>query len=64
MDYRGLKAKAKQNGFPHRFDKNNNIGYVQSAIADKQNVLAYFNSRDEDEIVVDPKTFDNINIIS
>ena len=58
------KSKSKAEWFSHRFDKNNNIGYVQSAIADKQNVLAYFNSRDEDEIVVDPKTFDNINIIS
>ena len=58
------KSKSKAEWFSHRFDKNNNIGYIQSAIADKQNVLAYFNSRDEDEIVVDPKTFDNINIIS
>ena len=58
------KNKNKAEWFSHRFDKNDSIGYVQSAIADKKDVLAYFDSRNEDEIVIDPKTLDDISIIS
>ena len=36
--------------FANRFDKK---GYVQSVTVDKSCVLAYFNSRDEDELVLD-----------
>lgn len=40
--------------FAHRFDKDNKRGYVQSAIVDKKDILAYFNTeRAEQEIVVD-----------
>lgn len=37
--------------FAHRFDNNDKKGYVQSTIAKKENVLAYFNTRGEKEIV-------------
>jgi hypothetical protein len=37
--------------FAHRFDKNDKKGYVQVGIAEKKHVLAYFNTRNEDEIV-------------
>ena len=38
--------------FAHRFDIGNKTGYVQQAIARKENVLAYFDGRNEDEIVI------------
>ena len=37
--------------FAHRFDIDNKKGYVQSTIAKKENVLAYFKTRNENEIV-------------
>lgn len=37
--------------FAHRFDTNEKKGYIQTAIAKKEDVLAYFNTRNEDEIV-------------
>lgn len=39
--------------FAHRFDREDKKGYIQVATANKKNVLAYFNTRDEDEIVYD-----------
>ncbi len=39
--------------FAKRFDRDEEKGYIQTAIAKKENVLAYFNTRDEDEIVYD-----------
>lgn len=41
--------------FAHRFDTNEKKGYIQTAIAKKENVLAYFNTRNEDEIVYNSK---------
>ena len=41
--------------FAHRFDTEKDKGYIQTAIAKKENVLAYFNTRNEDEIVYDSK---------
>lgn len=41
--------------FAHRFDTEDNKGYIQKATIDKSTVLAYFNRRGEDEIVVDSK---------
>lgn len=38
--------------FAHRFDVGDEVGYIQQAVARKENVLAYFNGRDEDEIVI------------
>lgn len=37
--------------FAHRFDKEDKKGYIQVGIAEKKHVLAYFNTRNEDEIV-------------
>lgn len=37
--------------FAHRFDKKDKKGYTQKAMAKKEDVLAYFNTRGEDEIV-------------
>jgi len=37
--------------FAHRFDRNEKQGYIQTGIAEKKHVLAYFNTRNEDEIV-------------
>lgn len=39
--------------FAHRFDTQDKHGYVQMATIDKSEILAYFNGRDEDELVVD-----------
>ena len=41
--------------FAHRFDKLDDEGYIQVAFINKSQVLAYFNTRGEDEIVVDSK---------
>lgn len=40
------------NWFSHRFDTDENKGYVQKATIKKEDVLAYFNTRGENEIVV------------
>jgi hypothetical protein len=37
--------------FAHRFDNDNEKGYIQMTTAKKEDVLAYFNTRNEDEIV-------------
>lgn len=39
--------------FAHRFDVDDQKGYVQMASVDKSEILAYFNGRNEDELVVD-----------
>ena len=49
----------KAKWFAHRFDRNGKEGYVQSVVVDKHNILAYFDTRDEREIVVDTT---NINL--
>ena len=38
--------------FAHRFDRGDNQGYVETAIVTKEDILAYFNTRSEDELVV------------
>lgn len=45
----------KAEWFAHRFDRNGTTGYLQSATIKKEDVLAYFNSRNEEEIVVSVK---------
>lgn len=37
----------------HRFDREDRYGYIQKAIVTKENMLAYFQSRGEEEVVVD-----------
>ncbi len=42
--------------FAHRFDNDKKEGYVQSAVIDKKDILAYFNTElSESEIVVDSR---------
>lgn len=62
MIYRGISKSGKTKGlsqtidlekakwFANRFNRN---GCVKTAIVNKKNVLAYFNSRDENEVVID-----------
>lgn len=44
---------SKAEWFAHRFDTENEEGYILKASISKSNVLAYFDSRGESEIVVD-----------
>lgn len=39
--------------FAHRFDTDSQKGYIQIATIERKQALAYFNSRGEDELVVD-----------
>ena len=70
--YRGVKSKEGINGlswtlrqekaewFADRFiDITGELGFVVSATAKKEDVLAYFSRRGEDEIIIDP---DKLNI--
>ena len=41
--------------FAHRFDTEDNTGYIQMTVAKKKDILAYFNTRNEDEIVYNGK---------
>jgi hypothetical protein len=43
----------KAEWFAHRFDTENEKGYIQKLTVKKENILAYFNTRGEDEVVVD-----------
>jgi len=63
--YRGVAVGRVPNGlswtdklktakwFAHRYDKDEETGYVQKAVVPKSKILAYFNTRNEDELVVD-----------
>lgn len=42
----------KAKWFAHRFDRGDKQGYIETAIVKKEDVLAYSNTRDEDELVV------------
>ena len=62
--YRGVAVERNPNGlswtpsqkiaiwFAHRFDRMGEQGYVKKGLVQKDCVLAYFNGRDEEEIVV------------
>lgn len=41
--------------FKSRFENNKNKGFIRQGYINKENALAYFNSRDEDELVIDIK---------
>lgn len=47
------RSKIKAEWFAHRFDLEDKKGYVLKAVIKKENALAYLNTRDEREIVVD-----------
>lgn len=63
--YRGVAVNRNPNGlswtdnyekakwFANRFNKEDKVGYVQKAIVKKKDVLAYFNTRNEQELVCD-----------
>lgn len=50
--------------FAGRFNNDIKKGYVQKATVRKENILAYFNTRNEDEIVANIKSMKNIEKIS
>ncbi|WP_281740653.1 hypothetical protein [Holdemanella biformis] len=68
--YRGVTLGREPNGlswtsnletakwFAHRYDRGNNQGYVEAAIVKKEEVLAYFNTRGEDELVVNVRNLE------
>lgn len=68
--YRGVALGREPNGlswtadlekakwFAHRFDRGDKQGYVETAIVKKEDVLAYFNTRDEDELVVNVRNLE------
>lgn len=43
----------KAKWFANRFNKENEVGYVQTTVVDKSQVLAYFDTRNEKELVCD-----------
>ena len=48
--------------FAHRFDRKDKSGYIQIATAKKEDILAYFNTRGEDEIVYNSKKLKKLQI--
>lgn len=48
----------KAKWFAHRFDRDDKTGYIETAIAKKEDVLAYFNTRGEDELVVNVRNLE------
>lgn len=68
--YRGVAIGREPNGlswtsnletakwFAHRFDRDDKTGYIETAIAKKEDVLAYFNTRGEDELVVNVRNLE------
>lgn len=73
--YRGVAVRRNPKGmswtrnkstaawFSSRFDTDEERGYIQSATAHKKDVLAYFNSRNEDEIVISTNSLIDIHIL-
>ena len=49
--------------FAHRFDKENEKGYVKCGTANKKDVLAYLDGRNEEEIVISNSRVKNIQIV-
>lgn len=54
------KSYEKAKWFANRFNTGGKVGYIQEATLKKENVLAYFNTRDEDEIVANIKDMTDI----
>lgn len=50
--------------FANRFNSSNKKGYIQEATIKKEYVLAYFNTRDEEEIVANIKDMIDVKIIT
>ena len=73
--YRGVSVNRNSHGmswtknlktaewFAHRFDCDGKVGYIQKATARKKDVLAYFNGRNEDEIVISTNDLSNICVM-
>lgn len=73
--YRGVAVNRNPNGmswtqdfqtakwFSERFDYEDKKGYIQQGIANKKDVLAYFNRRGEDEIVINIKNIKDVQCI-
>lgn len=56
-----ITAKWFANRF-NQFSKSNEKGYIQTAEVNKRDVLAYFNTRNEDEVVIDSSKL-NIHVL-
>lgn len=68
--YRGVAVRREQRGlswtaniekakwFAHCFDIENQQGYVETAIAKKSDILAYFNTRGEEELVTNVRNLE------
>ena len=74
--YRGVAVGRKPKGlswttslekaewFAHRFDTDQEEGYVEKiVVSDKKNILCYFSTRDEEEVVIDTFSERGIEII-
>jgi len=69
--YRGVSVGREPNGlsytdnlsmadwFSHRYDKEDEKGYILEGIVKKENILAYFES--ENELVIDPRDIENLH---
>ena len=49
--------------FSHRFDNKEEKGYVKCGIANKKDILAYLDERNEEEIVISCSAVKNIQIV-
>ena len=47
----------KARWFSNRFNNKNEVGYIQTVIVNKKDILAYFNTRNEDELVCDIRKY-------
>ena len=74
--YRGVSVGRNPNGlswtdnlddtaswFAHRFDSGDKKGYIRTGIVNKEDVYAYFNSRGENELAIDPKNIKELTVL-
>ena len=47
----------KARWFSNRFNNENEVGYIQTVVVNKKDILAYFNTRNEDELVCDIRKY-------
>lgn len=57
-------SREKAEWFAHRFDNENETGYVEKlVVADKSSILAYFSTRAEEEVVINTFVENDIEIV-
>lgn len=57
------RSRKKADWFANRFNLGDEVGYVQAATAHKNDVLAYFGNRNEDEYVISTKSLNDIHVV-